>query len=79
MILYILKGEMPFKMHNIIFFQNKICVPTTLPKIFRPVTRKTFIFLFGLSNMVVLFIALRKTELVALLYGCSCSHVYVYV
>ena len=36
-----LKGEMPFKMQKIIFFQkNKLlkkCVPT-LPKIFRPVT-----------------------------------------
>ena len=30
--------------------QKKICVPTgTLPEIFRPVTRNTLIFLFGLS------------------------------
>ena len=51
MILCILKGEMPFKMHKIIFFlekkiiKKKICVPT-LSKIFRPVT---LIFLFGLT------------------------------
>ena len=43
---------MPFKMHQIIFFFQKkkiikkICVPT-LPKMFRPVTRNTLIFLFG--------------------------------
>ena len=38
-ILCILKGEMPFKMHKIIFIskKKKICVPT-LPKIFRPIT-----------------------------------------
>ena len=41
--LCILKGEMSFKMHEIIFFQKKICEPT-LPKIFRPVTRNTLIF-----------------------------------
>ena len=56
-ILCILKSEMPFKMHKIIFFSRKkniiffsrnknnkkMCVPT-LPKILRPVTRNTFIF-----------------------------------
>ena len=41
-ILCILKGEMSFKMHKIVFFSRKkklktICVPT-LPKIFRLVT-----------------------------------------
>ena len=52
-ILCILKGEMPFKMHKIIiiFPEKKICVPT-LPKIFRPVTRNTLIFLFGLMHIV---------------------------
>ena len=34
------------EMHKIIFFPEKICVPT-LPKIFRPVTQNTSIFLFG--------------------------------
>ena len=48
-ILCILKGKMPFKMHKIMFFPEKklkkICVPiATLPKIFRPVTRNTLIF-----------------------------------
>ena len=41
---------MPFKMHKIIFFQEKkiktICVPT-LPKMFRPVTRNTLIYLIS--------------------------------
>ena len=36
---------MPFKIHNF-FFPEKKSVPT-LPKISRPVTRNTFIFLFG--------------------------------
>ena len=50
-ILWILKGEMPFKMHKIRSFSRKkiiekICVPI-LPKIFRLVTPNTFIFLFG--------------------------------
>ena len=55
MILCILKGKMPFKKHKIIFFsrkkiiEKKTCVPT-LHKIFRPVTRNTLIFLFGLSK-----------------------------
>ena len=42
------EGEMPFKMHKIIFFPEKtICVPTP-PRIYRPVTRNTlFFFLFG--------------------------------
>ena len=39
---------MPFKMHKIIFFQEKyngkkICVPTQ-PKIFRPITRHTYFY-----------------------------------
>ena len=44
---------MPFKMYKILFFpekennQKNICVPT-LPKIFRPATQNTLIFLFGL-------------------------------
>ena len=52
-ILCLLKGKMPFKMHKIMFFPEKkitkkiICVPT-LPKIFRPVTLNTH-FLFGLT------------------------------
>ena len=47
---------MPFKMHKIIKkrsrknIKKKICVPT-LPKIFRPVTRNTLIFLFGLNSI----------------------------
>ena len=44
------RGEMPFKMHKIIFFQRKklkISLPT-LPNIFRPATRNTQFFLFGL-------------------------------
>ena len=50
MILFILKGKMPFKMHKItkkiqkkIIITKNVCVP-----IFRPVTRNTLIFLFGL-------------------------------
>ena len=54
-ILCILKGELPFKMHEIIFFCwkniiRKIYMPT-LPKIFRPVIRNTLIFfLLGLTG-----------------------------
>ena len=53
-ILCILKGISPFKMHKILFFSRKkrikkICVPT-LPKIFSPVTLITLIFLFGLTE-----------------------------
>ena len=50
-ILCVLKGEIPVKMHKIIFVsRKKICVPI-LPKIFRPVTRNTHIlFLFGLKS-----------------------------
>ena len=52
-ILCFLKGKMPYKMHKIIFFpekkMKKICV-STQHKIFRPVTRNTFIFLFGLKR-----------------------------
>ena len=45
---------MPFKMYKIIYFSRKknyqkICVPT-LPKIFRPFTRSTLIYLFGLRE-----------------------------
>ena len=43
--------QMPFKMHKFFFFfqkKKKISVPS-LPKIFRPVTRNTLIFLFGLT------------------------------
>ena len=51
-ILCILKGEMPFKMHKTIFFfskkdQTHVLVPT-LPKIFSRITRNTLISLFGL-------------------------------
>ena len=35
--------KMPFKMHKIIFFPQKMCVPT-LPQIFQTVTRNTLIF-----------------------------------
>ena len=48
------EGNMPFKMHKIDFFFQKrkdfkkVYVPT-LPKIFRPLTQNTLIFLFGLS------------------------------
>ena len=42
---------LPFKMHkNYIFLKKKICV-STQPKIFRPVTRNTLIFLFGLIKL----------------------------
>ena len=57
-ILCILKGEMPFKMHKIIFFfqikkiVKKLCVPT-LPKIFKPFTRNTLIFLIGLRYVLL--------------------------
>ena len=50
-ILSILKGEMPFKMHKIKkisrekIFKKKICVPT-IPKIFRPVIPKTHFFIW---------------------------------
>ena len=49
----IILSILPFQMHKIIIFQEKkiieikICMPT-LPKVFRPVTRNTLIFLFGL-------------------------------
>ena len=55
MILCILKGVMPFKMHKILFFfqkKIKICV-LTLPKIFRPVRplpETNLSFLFGLTK-----------------------------
>ena len=43
----------PFKMHEIIFFPEKIitkiCVPT-LPKVFRPVALNTLFFLNGLKR-----------------------------
>ena len=52
-ILYILKGEMSFKMHEIIFFSRKICV-STLPKLFRPFPGNILIFLFGLMYSVYL-------------------------
>ena len=39
-----------FQMHKIVFFPEKKCnLPKTLPKIFRPVTQNTLIFLFGLN------------------------------
>ena len=51
----ILKGELPFKMHKIIFFsRKKICLPT-LSKIFRPVTGNTHFFLFGLILICCIF------------------------
>ena len=58
-ILCILKGKMPFKMHKIIYLSQKkiikkICV-STLPKIFRPLTRNTLIILFGLKMRNSLF------------------------
>ena len=58
MILCILKGNSPIKMHKIIFFPEKKCLKKcepTPPKIFRRVTRSTLIFLFGLFmlNMVI--------------------------
>ena len=38
-------------MHKIVFFPGKnICANTTIPKVFRPITRNTFIFLFGLMG-----------------------------
>ena len=48
------EGEMPFKMHEIIFFTIfflKKSVPTLL-EIFRPVTQNTLIFLFGLTTKI---------------------------
>ena len=51
-----MKGKMPFKMRKIVYFSSKnnnnkknIYVPT-LPKIFRPDTQNTPIFLFGLIH-----------------------------
>ena len=51
-ILCLLKGEMRFKMHKIIFFFPKKKISKkkyepTLPKIVRPITLNTLIFLFG--------------------------------
>ena len=46
-ILCISKGILPFKMHKILFFPEKNCVPT-LPKIFHPVTQNTLIFYLAL-------------------------------
>ena len=43
---------MPFKLHKIIFFfsrKKNVYLPT-LPKIFRPVTQNTLIYLFGLRK-----------------------------
>ena len=45
---------MSFKMHKIIIFPRKKCVPTQ-PKIFKQVTRNTFIFLFGLILLFSIF------------------------
>ena len=48
------ESKLPFKVHKIIFFfQQKKMIKkyvSTLPKIFRPVTQKTLIFLFGLRH-----------------------------
>ena len=47
-----MNGEMPFKMHKKYIFRKKNEKKTrvsTLPKIFRPVTRNTLISLFGLT------------------------------
>ena len=46
---------MHFKMHKIIFFQKKKCVPT-LPKIFRSVTRNTLIFYLALCRVCLRFL-----------------------
>ena len=55
-ILCILKGEMPFKMHKSIFFPEKkikkICV-LALTKIFRHITRNTLIFYLALSGLEI--------------------------
>ena len=56
-------------MHKILYFAEKkilkkMCVPTyTLPKIFRPITRNTLIFLFGLNNQIkpYMFRMLKKS------------------
>ena len=51
--LCILKGNMPFKMHKIISFPEKKCknmCVTTLPKIFRPLTRNTYFFIWPYNN-----------------------------
>ena len=53
-ILCILKGKMPFKMHKIIFFSRKKIYVRTLPKSFRPITQNTLIFLFGLIHLKAL-------------------------
>ena len=53
-IVCILKGNMPFKMHKMIYFSRKKIYMPTLPKIFRHITRNTLIFLFGFSRPQIL-------------------------
>ena len=49
MILCILKAEMPFKMHKIIFFSRKyVCLPYL--KFSDQLPKNTYFFLFGLSR-----------------------------
>ena len=65
-ILCILKGEMPFKMHKMIFISRKKnkkkCVPT-LPKMFRPVTRNPLFVLFDFSTDFPFFLGAYPQEM----------------
>ena len=65
--------EKPFKMHKLYFFPEKKIIKKnyyvpTLPKIFRPVTRNTHIFLFGL--IIILSLGLNM---------CFVNTTYVFV
>ena len=62
---------MPFKIHKIIFFSVKKCVPT-LPKVFRPLTREHLFYLSGLnkifkSKIVIIFLFINFN----MCFGCS--------
>ena len=84
-ILCILKGEMPFKIHKIMGSRKKItkekyvCL-NFLPKIFRPVTQNTLIF-WGRTVVYYLFRMTRVkfTQHLGLIFGkslyvCKASH-----
>ena len=52
---------MPFKMHKITLFPEKICVHT-IPKTFPTIIRSTHIFLFGLSISNVIKVSSGEQE-----------------
>ena len=66
-ILCILKGEMPFKIHKIIFFSRKKKCAPSLPKIFRLMTWNTYFFTWPKLNY---FVCCSNSPVT-----CGCVHV----